>query len=345
MSEQPRKAQTAVIGAGYFGRFHLEAWSRMPEVACRTLIDIDGATAESAAQEFGFAESGTDIDAMLARVQPDIVDITTPPDTHLDLIKKIAPSGAAIQCQKPFCRSLDEAREAVAFAADADVTLAIHENFRFQPWHRQIKLLLDQAILGDIFQATFRLRPGDGQGPDAYLARQPYFQKMQRFLVRETAIHQIDLFRFLFGEPTGVFAHLTRLNPAISGEDAGIILFDFSGSTRALFDGNRLSDHRAENTRRTMGEMMIEGSKACLRLDGDARIWLRQHGSTEEREHHFDWQDNLFGGDCVYATCRAFLNHVLNDAPLENVASAYLRNCEIEETIYRSNEEKRWLAL
>ena len=41
---------------------------------------------------------------------------------------------------------------------------------------------------------------GDGQGPDAYLARQPYFRTMPRFLLRETGIHFIDTFRFLFGE-------------------------------------------------------------------------------------------------------------------------------------------------
>ena len=47
---------------------------------------------------------------------------------------------------------------------------------------------------------AFRLRPGDGQGPRAYLDRQPYFQTMPRLLVVETAIHWIDTFRFLMGE-------------------------------------------------------------------------------------------------------------------------------------------------
>ena len=34
----------------------------------------------------------------------------------------------------------------------------------------------------------------------AYLERQPYFQTMPRFLVHETAIHLVDVFRFLLGE-------------------------------------------------------------------------------------------------------------------------------------------------
>ncbi|MEO0763052.1 MAG: hypothetical protein AAFZ09_14815, partial [Pseudomonadota bacterium] len=60
----------------------------------------------------------------------------------------------------------------------------------------------------------------DGQGPDAYHARQPYFQRMPRFLVHETAVHWIDTFRYLMGEAETVYADLRRLNPAIAGEDA-----------------------------------------------------------------------------------------------------------------------------
>ena len=43
------------------------------------------------------------------------------------------------------------------------------------------------------------------------------------------------------------------------------------GGARAMFDGNRLADHKAENRRLTMGEMLIEGSKGTLRLNGVSR--------------------------------------------------------------------------
>ena len=54
------------------------------------------------------------------------------------------------------------------------------------------------------------MRPGDGQGKDAYFNRQPYFQKMERFLIHETAIHLIDVYRYLFGDIKSVFASLSR---------------------------------------------------------------------------------------------------------------------------------------
>ena len=59
-------------------------------------------------------------------------------------------------------------------------------------------------------------------------------------------IHWIDTFRFLMGEVAAVTARLRRINPAIAGEDAGIIVFEFAGGATGLFDGNRLNDHVAD---------------------------------------------------------------------------------------------------
>ena len=73
----------------------------------------------------------------------------------------------------------------------------MHENFRFQPWHIKIKELLKNKYIGTPYQISFKMRTGDGQGKNAYLNRQPYFQKMERFLIHETGIHFIDLFRSL----------------------------------------------------------------------------------------------------------------------------------------------------
>ena len=62
--------------------------------------------------------------------------------------------------------------------------LIVHEDFRFQPWYREAKRLLAAGVLGEPHSIAFRLRPGDGQGPDAYLDRQPFFQRVERFLIR-----------------------------------------------------------------------------------------------------------------------------------------------------------------
>ncbi len=122
-------------------------------------------------------------------------------------------------CQKPVTPSWAESVALAAAADQSGVLCVIHENFRCQPWYREAKRLLAAGALGALHGVAFRLRPGDGQGPQAYLDRQPYFQQMPRlFLVEGPAIHWIDTFRFLLGEVDAVTARLapdeSRSSPA-----------------------------------------------------------------------------------------------------------------------------------
>lgn len=349
MPDLTSSIRVAVVGAGYFGQFHYDAWSRMPEVELVGVCVRKPEAARETAARFGKPGAPlpvfTDSAEMMRTARPDLVDITAPPRAHLDLIRALAPFAPDIICQKPFCDGVAGAREAIGLAETHGFRLAVHENVRFQPWYREAKRLVDAGAIGVPYQITFRLRPGDGQGRDAYLDRQPYFQQMPKFLVHETAVHWLDTFRYLMGEPTGVFARLTRLNPAITGEDAGVILFDFAGAARGVFDGNRLSDHIAENRRRTMGEMWIEGAAGTLRLDGEGRLWRRAFGSNHEAEHRFEWRDHLFGGDCVYACNRHILQAWMAGEAPEVAATGYLRNQIIEDAIYKSAESGRYLKL
>jgi predicted dehydrogenase len=337
------RLKVAVVGAGYFAQFHYDAWARIEEAELVALCERDLEKGRKTATTYGVREVFNDVETMMASEKPDLVDLVAPPEEHLDLIRRCAAYGAAVLCQKPFCGGLEDGRKAVALAKRAGITLAVHENFRFQPWYREAKRLIEEGALGEVYQASFRLRPGDGQGPEAYLARQPYFQTMPRFLVHETAVHLIDSLRYLLGEPSGLFARLARLNPAIAGEDAGLITLSFVGGARGLIDGNRLADHASDNTRRTFGELLIEGSEACLRLDGQGRLWLRRFGAPEEEEQAYGWEDRGFSGDCVAACNRHVARHLLEQAPLETAAADYLINQAVEEAVYRSHEEGRWI--
>ena len=336
--------RVAIAGAGYFARYHYEAWSRMEEAILVALVDPDAARAQAMVQDFSVPRGFESLEALLADVEIDLLDVAAPPETHHALVALAASRNVAVLCQKPLAPTLAEARDIVALAEAAGIPLIVHENFRFQPWYRHAKALLDAGRLGRPHAIAFRLRPGDGQGPAAYLDRQPYFQKMPRFLIHETGIHFIDVFRFLLGEVVAVTAQLRRLNPAIAGEDAGLVIFEFETGASGLFDGNRLNDHVAENCRLTMGEMWLEGSEGVLRLDGDGRLWFKPHGGAE-REEPYPWQNRGFAGDSVYHLIHHVIDHLRHGAPVENLGRDYLRNIEIEEAIYRAHETGRRVEL
>lgn len=335
----------AVVGAGYFSQFHYGAWRRIDDVDIVSLAAKTMGEAAQAAAKHGVPRHFDDVDQLLDEVRPDLLDIASPPPTHREFVLAALDRGIPVVCQKPFTLGLDEAEEIAAASEKCGVPVIVHDNFRFQPWYREIKRQLDQGTLGDIYQVTFQLRPGDGQGKDAYLDRQPYFQTMEKLLVHETAIHLIDVFRYLMGDVGAVYADLRRLNPAIAGEDAGLILMDFADGARGVFDGNRLVDHVAEDQRLTMGEMMIEGSAGTLRLNGDGGLFLRPHGENRYTELRYEWANKGFAGDCVYALLRHVVDGLWGAGRLENTAGDYIRNLKIEEAVYRSSADGRKVSL
>ena len=327
--------KVACVGAGYFSQFHYGSWARMDRVALVASCNRDIGKAKATG-----LPAYSDLGTMLAEQNPDLLDIILPPEAHAETIRTALDAGIKwLICQKPFCRDLVEAEQITAEAEAAGAVIVVHENFRFQPWYRAIKHALDRGDIGQVQQVTFRLRPGDGQGPDAYLARQPYFQKMTRFLVHETAVHWVDTFRFLLGDPLAVYADLRQINPAIAGEDAGYILFDHPNGTRAVFDGNRHLDHAADNLRRTMGEALFEGTEGTITLGGDGAVHLRPFGSSELQVLLGPDTWDGFGGDCVHALQSHVVGGILDGTPLENTAPEYLTVERIEAAIYDSAEK------
>jgi len=344
MSER-KKIRVAAVGAGYFSRFQYAAWHRIAETELVGICNRSIAPAKELARQYNIAGVYSNFEQMLDDCKPDLVDIITPPETHAACVKAAVDRGLFAICQKPFTPKLEEAQRLVEYISSKKAKVVIHENFRFQPWYQQIKKLLEQGVLGEIYQISYRLRPGDGQGATAYMERQPYFQQMPRLLVHETAVHFIDVFRYLFGEVESVYADLRRLNPVLQGEDSGLIVLEFEKGKRGVFDGNRLSDHRAKNRRLTMGELLVEGENGSIFLNGDAQILLRMHGQNDEKNVQYDWIDNDFGGDCVFNLQQHVVDHLSMGSPLMNTAADYLSNLHIVEACYASNESGSKLRL
>jgi predicted dehydrogenase len=329
------------IGAGYFSRFHLDAWQRIGGVEIVSVCDLDGERAARAAREFGIPRHGSDPARALDELLPDFVDIITPPDTHLELVEAAARRGISTICQKPLAPTFEEARGIVEVAESHGIRFMVHENFRFQPWHREIKSMIEGGAIGDrLHSLTFRCRMGDGWGEDAYLHRQPYFRTMPRMLVHETGVHYIDTFRYIGGNIDGVYAVLRRLNPAIRGEDAGLLIFEFASGALGIWDANRYNECNDPDPRFTFGEFLLEGSGGSIRLYLDGRLTLQRLGE-EEREHPYSRERRGFAGDCVYLALHHFAGCLRSGAPFETSGEDYLRTLAIQEAVYQSARERR----
>lgn len=334
------KLKGVVIGAGYFSQFHYDAWSRIEEVEIVALSDLDNKRSEEIASKFNIRRLYSDYREMLLKEKPDFVDVITPPNTHDEICRFAADLGIAIISQKPLTTDFQSSQQLVSDISKKEIPFVVHENFRFQPWHREIKKLLDNDEIGKLHNLNFRSRMGDGWGEDAYLSRQPYFRDYKRLLIYETGVHYIDTFRYHGGEIESVYTKLRRLNPVIKGEDFALMLVNFETGTTGLWDANRYNENNFQTSRYTFGEYLVEGSKGTIRLYSDGKISLQKLGE-KEIEHNYIHHNQGFAGDCCYNFQKDFVFQFINGNDFETSAKNYLNTLRVQEAVYKSAIEKK----
>jgi predicted dehydrogenase len=333
-----KKLKGVGIGAGYFSPFQYEAWTRIPEVKITAMCNRDPEKALPYMEKYNIPNHYTDYREMIEKEKPDFLDIITPPESHFEMTKFAADRGIDVICQKPLAPTFDVGKKIVEYAANSGIRFMVHENWRFQPWHREIKKLLLHEEIGKVHYMNWRKRMGDGWGENAYIPRQPYFRNYPRLIVYENGIHFIDTFRYLGGEIKRVFAYLRKLNPVIAGEDFALVNFEFENpELLALWDANRYNEPNYENPRLTFGEFQVDGTNGTIRLYSNGKITIQKLGK-KEKEYAYKMQPINFAGDCVYATQRHFIDCLLSGEEFETNGPDYLKSLAVQEAVYKSAE-------
>jgi D-apiose dehydrogenase len=335
-NHRDREYRGLLVGAGYFSRFHLDAWQRMAGARIVAVCDLDVQKARAAADSFGISAVFEDFDEALNHSDLDFVDLATPPKKRFEIIRKVADRGLPMICQKPIADDFAEAKRLLDWVESRPSKFMVHENFRFQPWYREIKRLLRLNTIGDrLHTITMRTRMGDGWGADAYLNRQPYFRTMPRLLMHETGIHFADTFRYLAGEVTECSGYLRRLNPDIQGEDAGTFTLRFASGAIGVWDASRYNESLSPDSRYTFGELCVEASGGSLWMDGQGTITIKHLGQSAYI-HPYVRSELGFAGDCVYECQKHFMDVLDGKTACETSPSEYLKSLQVIESVYQS---------
>jgi predicted dehydrogenase/kynurenine formamidase len=330
-----------LIGTGYFSDFHLDAWQRTPNVEIVSVCDLNRGKAQQAADKYGIPAVFSHIQLALKQDDLDFVDIATPPTGRLEIVRQVVERGLPMICQKPLAQNYSEARQIINLVLASQQNFMVHENFRFQPWYREIKQLLDCGTIGNrLHTIHMRTRMGDGWGDDAYLSRQPYFREMPRLLMHETGIHFVDTFRYLTGEVIGCSGSLRRLNEVIVGEDTGTFTLRFASGAVGVWDANRYNESLSDNPRYTFGELLVEANGGSLWMDTYGRIIVKPLGQPSY-EHGYHPSKVGFAGDCVFACQNHFLEVLDGQATCETSPTEYLKSLQVIEAIYDSARSNR----
>lgn len=326
----PSPLRGALIGCGFFGRIQLEAWRRMHDVDIAAACDPEpGRAAQCAPRAY------TSVEAMLDAERLDFLDIATRPDTHLDLVRRAVERRIPAICQKPMASSLGEAIEMEALVRAASARVMIHENWRWQPWYRLAKSMLQSGEIGQPLAYTFRIRQRDGLGPTPY-PNQPYFREMPRLLIFETLIHPIDTARFLFGPIAAVFAQIRRANPVIRGEDRAVVILTHAARLDGIVDGHRFADPDPPGP--AMGDAIFEGDAGVIRIAANGDVF---HNGALRKSHD---TSSGYKGDSVLATERHFIDRLRDGAEFETSVSDYFHSFAAIEAAYESAAAGRVIA-
>jgi predicted dehydrogenase len=142
--------KAALIGAGQIARQHLACLKTLPGVELAAVCDLSPATAEAAAERYGIQAWFTDHRAMLEKVQPDVVHVTTPPTSHFRLAMDSFEAGAHVIVEKPATSTFEELKTLVRRAQDADRHLVEDHNYAFNNAPQEILRRIEAGQFGAV---------------------------------------------------------------------------------------------------------------------------------------------------------------------------------------------------
>lgn len=140
-----------ILGAGYAGEGHTLALRRAG-VEIIGMASRTAASCQETAKRLNVPNAGTDWRAMLADLQPDIVAVATPGNTHLEMASAALTAGCHVYCDKPLALTAAEARELYRLAQTHSVKTAYAASYRYQPQALYARALVQQGMLGTLYE-------------------------------------------------------------------------------------------------------------------------------------------------------------------------------------------------
>ncbi|PNG95071.1 Gfo/Idh/MocA family protein [Streptomyces malaysiensis] len=260
----------AVVGFGWMGRVHTQAYIRLPHHFPRLSVrpelvavadEVPG-RAEEAAERYGFATAVRDWREVAADPRVQAVSIAAPNFLHREIGVAMARAGKHIWIEKPVGLTADDAREVAGAVAEAGVQGAVGFNYRNAPAVQTARAMIAAGEIGAVTHARIRLFSDYAAHPEGALTWRYERARGGSGVLGDLASHGVDLARFLLGEidtltadtavfvperarPTGATAGHTRatggeLGP-VENEDYVSCLLRFASGARGVLEACRVS--------------------------------------------------------------------------------------------------------
>jgi len=267
-----KKLGVAVIGTGFWGKNQTRVYKELEETELLAVCDVNAERVQSVAKQFN-AKAYTNVDEVLKIKDIEAVSVCTWSTSLAETALKALKAGKHVLVEKPMATKIEEAKKLLKTAEEENLHLTVGFLMRFIPGIQHIKNAIEKRTIGNLVCATAKrvsewpTRIGDIG------------------VVKDMAIHDIDIARYLFHEePVAVYAK-TGCMKHKKFEDYAQIMLTFDSGKSAFIESNWLTPYKTRT-------LVVTGSKAIIKFDYITQE-LTIESAKKTMQPRYPWQEPL----------------------------------------------------
>jgi len=274
--------RVAIVGCGKIADDHASQIQRIEGCEIVGVCDRELLMARQLCERFSAGHCFSDLSHLLTETNPDVVHITTPPQTHFDIAMQCLEWGCHVYVEKPFTLNSQEAQKLIGLANARQLKITVGHDDQFTNVARRMRSLVQAGFLGDRpvhMESYYCYELGQSGYAGAMLSDKHHWVRgLPGKLLQNVISHGIArIAEFLTTDSPRVIAYgfvspflksigeheiIDELRVIISEEERTTAYFTFSSQMRPL-----------------LRQFRIYGSKNGLVLDHDQETLIRLHGA------------------------------------------------------------------
>jgi UDP-N-acetylglucosamine 3-dehydrogenase len=224
-----------LIGAGYMGKTHIEAYQKVSEIQITAVADNNRQRAEELASVHN-AKAYGDYREMIETEKPDFVDVCLPSRMHLDGVVTALEAGCHVIVEKPFAVELEDIDSMIATTKRTGKRLMVAHVCRFMPQYVYTRHIIEERSLGTpLFYNCWRNSETPNWSWDSWILN----KSLSGGTIMDLSIHDIDIANWFFGIPKEYRAFET-FHPKKEGSSHVLSVLDYSNGARASIEAGHL---------------------------------------------------------------------------------------------------------
>lgn len=294
-----QRLNVGLIGYQFMGKAHSNAYRQagryfdLPmEIGMKTICGRNQAAVEAAAHKFGWEKAETDWRKVVEDPEIDVIDISTPGDSHHDICLAAAAAGKMVWCEKPIGNTLQEAKDMLAAVEKAGVRHAVFHNYRKAPAVALAKQMIDAGEIGTPYHMRATYLQDWIADPNFPMVWRLDKNSSGSGAHGDICSHIVDLGRFLMGEfkdVSGILQTFIKQRPLADGSGVGEVTVDDASAFVCRFENGAMGTFEASRFavgRKNYNRFEINGSKGSIVFNLERMNELEFYNNTDPAGRH-----------------------------------------------------------